>query len=132
MATQALDMNAITRAFIKIRNARADLKHRYDTEDGELKAKQAQLEAVMLDHLIRTRSEAMRTDAGTFYRQEDIKPSCADWSSFYSWIKDNDAFDALEQRIKKTFVKTFMETHDGAMPPGVSVHREFVVRVRKA
>jgi hypothetical protein len=51
---------------------------------------------------------------------------------FYGWIKDNDAFDALERRVKKTFVTEFMETHEGGLPPpGITVSREYVVRVRK-
>jgi hypothetical protein len=38
----------------------------------------------------------------------------------------------LERRFKKTFVKDYRESNEGAIPPGVSVMREFTVRVRRA
>ena len=46
-------------------------------------------------------------------------------------MKQNDAFDALERRIKKTFVSEYMENNGGAIPPGVSVYRQYAVRVRR-
>jgi len=127
-----MDFNQITKAFLAMREARAALKKEYDTADGELKGKQVRLEAVMLDHLNTTGTESVRTEAGTFFRQEKIRPSASDWQAFYDWIKENDAFDALERRVKATFISEHMEMNDGELPPGISIHREFEVRVRRA
>lgn len=129
--TAPLDMNAVAAAFIKIREARADLSKDFTAKDDALKASQVRLEAVMLEHLNRSGVESVRTAAGTFFKQEEVKPSCADWSALNEWVKTHDAFDAYERRLKKTFIVQYMEDNDGAMPPGVSVHREFVVRVRR-
>jgi hypothetical protein len=125
------DLNAVVNAFLKIREARSAAKKEFDEKDGQLKASQVRLEAVLLDHLNKAGAESVRTEAGTFFRQEDIKPAAQDWNAFYDWIKEHNAFDALEKRITKTFIKEFMETNDGALPPGVSVFREHVVRVRR-
>lgn len=130
-APAQLDMNAVVNAFINIRDARSALKREFEAKDDELKGKQARLEAVMLGHLNATNMAAVRVDGGTVYKQEEVKPSCSDWSSFYQWVSENDAFDALEKRLTKKFMVEFMEAHEGALPPGVSVHREFVVRVRR-
>lgn len=127
-----IDLGQVTRAHINIRDARTKLRKQYDDEDAKLKEAQEQLEAVMLDHLNNHNMDSVRTEAGTFYRQEDITPSAGDWNIFYEWIKDNDAWDALERRIKKTFIREYQETHKGGLPPGISVFREFVVRVRRA
>ena len=43
----------------------------------------------------------------------------------------NDGFDLMERRLKATFVKQFMDENNGALPPGVNVHREFEVSVRR-
>jgi hypothetical protein len=129
--TAVLDVNAVTAAYIKIRDARTDAKRVFEAEDDRLKAAQERLESVLLSHLNIHGMETVRTEAGTFYKQEEIKPSCADWTAYYAWIKENDAFDGLEKRVGKTFIKDFMEAHDGMLPPGVSVHRESVVRVRR-
>lgn len=127
----ALDLGKVTRAHINIRDARAGLKRDFDASDAELKAAQERLEAEMLRHLNTHGMDSVRTEAGTFYRQEDIKPSGSDWQALYDWIKEHDAWDALERRIKKTFIAEYMEAHQGSLPPGVSVHREFVIRVRR-
>lgn len=126
-----MDHNKLVSVYTKIRDKRAEIKKAYEAEDAELKAKLEKLEGVLLGQLNTTNTDAIRTEAGTVYRQEDITPSGTDWSAFYDWVKANDAFDALERRIKKTFVSEYMERNEGAIPPGVSVYRKYVVRVRK-
>ena len=128
----SVDANALTRAYVKIRDARAELKKAFDAEDHALKAKLERLEAEMLRVLNETNTESVATDSGTFYRQENMTPSGADWDTFYRWVGEHQAFDALEKRIKKTFVQDWMDEHDGTPPPGVNVYREFVVRVRRS
>jgi hypothetical protein len=125
------DLGKITKAHINIRDARAQLKKQFDDADADLKKAQKTLEAAMLDHLNKHGMESVRTEHGTFYRQEEITPSASDWNLLYNWIKDHDAWEALERRIKKTFIKEYAETHGGGLPPGVSVYREFIVRVRR-
>jgi hypothetical protein len=126
-----LDLAQVTRAYVNLRDARAKLREDYDKSDADLKSAQTRLEGVMLDHLNKHGMNTVATDAGTFYRQEEIKPNCADWTGLFDWIKDNDAWDVLERRVKKTFIKEYMEAHDGALPPGISVFKEYVVRVRR-
>ena len=127
-----MDMNRLVRAHLAIRDKRSHLKKEFETTDNDLKQKQARLEAEMLRFMQESDTESVRTEAGTIYQQESLKPAAADWDAFYNWIKENDAFDALEKRIKATFVKEFMEENDGETPPGVSVYREYVARVRRA
>lgn len=131
LAPPTIDLTQVTTAYVNIRNARSAMTREFEAKDTEFKDKLATLEGVMLAHLNAHSMESVRTDAGTFYRQEDIKPSMSDDKAFYAWIREHDAFDALERRVKKTFIKEYMDAHDGAMPPGISVHREYVVRVRK-
>jgi hypothetical protein len=127
-----MDFKKVVSAHVKLRDARAKLKKEFEAADKELKEKQQRLEAVLLNHLNETHADSMKTEAGTFYRQEEITPTGSDWDAFYKWVADNDAFDALERRIKKTFISQYMEANKGGVPPGVSVFREFVVRVRRS
>ena len=127
-----MNMEKIVRAHLAIRDKRSELKKQFDTTDGDLKKKQERLEAEMLRFMQESGTESIRTEAGTIYQQESVKPAASDWSAFYDWVKENDTFDALEKRIKATFVKDFMEENDGETPPGVSVYREYVARVRRA
>jgi hypothetical protein len=125
------DMNEIAKAYIALREARRQLKKQFEDEDAKFKQGLQKLEAIMLSHLNNAGAESVRTDSGTFYKQEAITPSASDWQLVYDWIKDNDAWDLLERRVKSTFIKEYQEAHDGALPPGISVYREYVIRVRK-
>lgn len=126
-----MDTAKMVKAFVKLRDARTALKREFEDKDNALKSKQELLESQLLKFLNENEMESVKTPHGTFYRQEELTPTGADWDAFYKWIAQNDAFDALERRIKKTFIKEYMETHSGGIPPGVSVYREYVVRVRR-
>lgn len=126
-----MDLNRLVRAHLKIRDARTKLSREFDDADSALKAKQDRLEAEMLRFLNDNNTKSVRTESGTVYRAEDIRPVNTDWDTLYAWIKENDTFEALERRLKKTFVQDYMEEHNGAVPPGVSVARSFVARVRR-
>jgi hypothetical protein len=126
-----MDINKLVNVYTKIRDKRSEIKRAYEAQDEKLKADLEKLEAVMLRHLTTINAESVRTDAGTFYRQKDVIPSASDWDTLYAWIKQHDAFDALERRIKKTFVTEYMESNEGELPPGVSTFTRYVVRVRK-
>jgi hypothetical protein len=76
------------------------------------------IEGYMLRHLNQHGMESVRTEGGTFYKQEAIKPNIVDDVAFFAWVKDNDAFDALERRVKVGFIKEFAEAHEGGCHPG--------------
>lgn len=132
-AAAPLDLSAIASAYVNIRNAKQAHQREADAKTAEFDEKLKRLEGVVLGHMNTHGIDNIKTDAGTFYRQESIKPNITDDVAFYGWIVANDAVgDALERRVKVGFVKEFMEAHDGLPPPGISVTREHVVRVRKA
>lgn len=127
-----MDINALTKEYLALRDRRAQLRKHYDDEDAILKEEMAALEGQMLKFLQDNNTESVRTEAGTLYRQEDMTAIGSDWDAIYRWAAENDAFEILERRLKKTFVKDYMETHEGGVPPGVSVLREYAVRVRRS
>ena len=127
-----VDIDKVTRAYVHIRDARSTLSADFKEKDDALKAKLATLEGVLLARLNAQGAKSITTDSGIVYRQEEITPTGADWERFYEWIREQNAFDALERRIKKNFIKQWMDDHEGGIPPGVSVFKEFVVRVRRS
>jgi hypothetical protein len=127
-----MDLDKVVATYIKIRDARAEKRRAFEAEDADLKAKMERIEAFLLQHLESVQATQVGTAHGTFYRQKDVIPSVDDWGVFYDWVKQNDAFDALERRVKKTFVTQYMEANEGALPPGVSVFSKYVIRVRRS
>lgn len=127
-----MDVSKLARAYVKLRDTRAERKKVFDDEDKGLKEKMEMIESHMLQLLNDGNMDSINTPAGTFYRQEDVIPQGSDWGAFYAFVREHDAFDFLEKRITKNAVKQYMEQNEGALPPGVSVFRKFVVRVRRA
>lgn len=130
-----MDIEKLTKAYIAIRDKRAEIKKAFDTEYGDLGSKLERLQAELLRFMQENKSEAVKTTFGTVYRQEEVKPSCSDWTALDAWEKANpdiNASDILEKRVSKKFITEYMETNDGALPPGISIYREYVARVRRS
>ena len=124
-----VNYSQLCQAYRNIRDQKAQLKREFDEKERELKGHLTAIENVLLAHLNATGSESVRTEAGTFFKTEVIRPAIADDATFWAFMKSNDAMDALERRVKAQFVKDYME-ENGAPPPGLNVHREYAVRVR--
>jgi hypothetical protein len=128
----ALDLNKIATAYVNLRNAKHEKQRAHDAEIDEMDRKLDLLANTVLGHMNAHGIQNIATPAGTFYRQEKVKPSISDDKVFYDWVQAaNAAGDALERRVKVGFVKDFMEANQGLPPPGIAVSREYEVRVRK-
>lgn len=131
-AVKAPDLSRLVSAYTALGDARTVRRRAYEKDDLELEEGQKKLKALMLQTLNDNGAKSIATDAGTAYRTEKIKPSAADWSAIHTWImEDPERFELLERRLKSTFISDFMEANDGAIPPGINVHREYEVSVRR-
>ena len=131
MTTANIDQ--VVQVFSAIRDARTAKRHAWEAEDLKLEEDQNKLKVLMLSLLNQLGGNSIATNHGTVYRTEKVKPSAADWGALYSWIVEDPArFEALEKRIKSTFIKSYMDENEGALPPGVNVLREYEVAVRRA
>jgi hypothetical protein len=129
MTEQEVKLDKVAATYVKIRDKRGELKKQYEAEDLKLKDQLDTLESFFLQTLQDLGVESARTKHGTIYRSLDVKPSCEDWNAFYAWIAENDAFDALERRVKKSFITSFMEDNKDELPPGIIVVKEYIAKV---
>jgi hypothetical protein len=129
--TASINMGRVIEAHNAIRDARTARRHAWEAADALLEEDQNKLRAVLLGVLNASNANSMATDYGTVYRTERIKPSAADWSAIYAWImQDPERFELLEKRLKVTTIKEYMEA-TGTLPPGVNIHREYDIGVRR-
>jgi len=122
----------LVRIHQKITAARKALKSQFENEDSRLKEQQKVVEAAMLDFLNTTGQKTAKTDIGLFYWQEKIIPTGADWDALFRWVREENAFDIFERRIKTGFIKEYMEHNEDNLPPGVNLYREREICVRKS
>ena len=127
-----MDIEKATKAYINLRAARSAAKREFEANDNQLKAKQELIEAALMKFMNENKiDKGFRTTSGLVYREETLQPAGADWNAFYAWVKEHDAFDFLERRIKRTSISDYMKEHDGGLPPGVSVFRQYEIRIRR-
>jgi len=127
-----VDVDKMVAVFVKMRDARSKLKKEFDEADSALKADQEVLQLELLRLMGEYKVDSLKTKHGTVYTESLLKPSVQDWDALYKYIQTTGNFDALERRVKTAFVKEYMETTEGDLPPGVSVHRELTAKVRRS
>lgn len=129
-ATPQLDK--LTEAFIKIRDARSSLKQKYELEDKALEESAKMLEHAMLDACKQLGVDSVRTPYGTIIRSVKSRYWTNDWDSMYRFIRDHDAFALLEKRLHQSHMKEFLAENPDLQPMGLNVESEYTVVVRRA
>lgn len=125
-------MDDLAAAYIKIRDARAELKRRYEAEDIDLEAQMNVLSEEMLNVCKEIGADSVKTKAGTIIRSVKSRYWTNDWDSMYAFIDEHNAFGLLEKRLHQTHMKEFLEENPMFFPKGLNVENEFTVTVRRS
>jgi hypothetical protein len=125
-------LEQLTATYIKIRDARSDLKRKYEQADEELENQLKLIESEMLEICKAVDASSIKTNAGTVIRSVKSRYWTNDWDSMYSFIEKHRAFALLEKRLHQTHMKQFLEENPDSHPAGLNVEREFTVVVRRS
>lgn len=129
---QAPGMDRVIQAYDALRNHRAIKEAEHKKADADLEADMVKLRALLNEMMNVSGASSVKTEYGTAYRTEKLKVSAADWGALNDWIlEDPSRIEIYEKRLKAGFVKDFMEQNENAIPPGVNVHRDYEVSVRR-
>ena len=128
-----ISFSKLAETSFKMRERLAEITHEYDAKYKELADKKALVDIEMLRQMQeRGVSSEKVIGVGTVYTYKAVKASIADDAIFYSWVREKDAFEALERRVKSSFVQTYMDEHSGEAPPGLNIYTEIQARLRKS
>lgn len=125
-----MDMQKATLAYIKIRDARAELKEAFDVKDKALRDKIETLEQAMLEQLKETNSTGDKNAAGTVSRVVKTRYWASDWGAFKQFVLRHEAVDLFENRIHQGNYKQFLEDNPDVAPP-VNVDSKYSIRVTR-
>lgn len=132
--TEEINCDDITAEYLMLRRMLARMSKAYEAEKAIVVAEQERLESLMAAYLERHKVKSAPTIHGVFYKELSVKPSATDWTAFYNWIKENDAFEFLHKRISSEQVTLYLNLHkddpDGGLPPGIAVLKEYKITVR--
>ena len=120
----------LTKTYIKIRAARAELSAKFKEEDGALARQIEVLKNALLDYCDSHNVESVRTSEGLFFRSAKTKYWTSDWEHMYDFIKEHDVPEFLDKRLNQTNLKQFLEENPD-LPKGLNLSTEHVISVRK-
>ena len=127
-----MDTAKLVSAYVRIRDARAELKHKYDQEDGELQEKLNIIEGALLDLANEHGLDSMKTPYGTASKVVRTRYWAPDWDAFVKFLKGqgDDGFDLVERRIHQGNFKEFLENNPDVAPP-VNADSRYSIVVRR-
>lgn len=121
----------LIKAFITIRDQKTALTQDYEEEKAKLNAKLDKIKRVLRVMMEQVGSDNLSSHGvGTAYREVVQKFSATDWTSVWAHIQETGNFDLLQKRLGENACKAYLE-ETGELPPGVDLHQEYDIVVRR-
>ena len=124
----------LIRTFIKIRDARSEVKAAWEEEDAKLEAQLNVIKEEMLEYFKRPENKGatnFSSAEGQFIRMTKTKYFTDDWSSFHEFIVEEQVPQLLEKRVAQGAMKQYLEENPDKLPKGLNTVTEFTIQVRK-
>jgi len=126
-----VQVDKLTRMYIKIRDARAALAANFKEQDAALTAQLDTVKDALLDYCKAHGVDSVRTQEGLVYRTQKTRYWTSDWASMHKFIMENGLPEFFEKRLNQGAVKEFLDENPEMVPPGLNVDSEYVIAVRK-
>jgi len=127
-----MDATKLVSIYIKMRDAKDALTREYEARINEVKEQMEVVEQALLDICKETGQDGGRTVYGSFTRTVKTRFWTNDWQSMYSFIKQHDAIQLLEQRVHQGNMKQFLSENPGLLPTGLNTDSKYSITVRRA
>jgi len=126
-----VELEKLTKVFLKIKARRSELSTEFKEQDDNLKIQQDTIKKALLDHCKEHNVESVRTSEGLFYRTVRTRYWTSDWESMYHFVQEHEVPELLEKRLNQGNVKQFLEENPEVVPMGLNVDSEYLISVRK-
>ena len=114
--TEEVNTEKLAKIYVKIRDKRREL----EKQVAELKEQQYVVASQLLEICKAEGAQTIRTQFGTVSRRITKNYWTSDWDSFFKFLKENDAFSLMHQRINSTNMAQFLEENPDLHPPGLN------------
>jgi hypothetical protein len=118
--------------FVKIRDRIAEVNREYDEQLAVLKGQRDRVGAELLRRLHERGSKQTKTETGTAFISETMAVTIADEDIFGNFVLQQQDYSFYQKRVKVEHLKEYMKANGGTLPPGLNVHRELEINVRRA
>lgn len=126
----AIDLDKVIAGYIKLRDAKDAMETRHKEELAPLNSKMEKIEAWLQNALQSQGLRNVKSDSGTAFIQSVANVTTPDFEATMAYIKEHDMWELLDRRLSKSVVLDHIEKF-GVPPPGVTVARADIVRIRR-
>lgn len=127
-----MPVEKLVKLFVKTREAKSVATKEWEAKEAEFKLILEACENQMLKKADETGVEGFKTPFGTTYTAHDTKISISDHSAFHAFVMAQGDLSFFQARVSNKHVEEYMEANGQAVPPGLNLFRNRVMRVRKA
>jgi hypothetical protein len=122
----------ITR-YLELRQQKQDLTDLHKSELAPITKAMEVIEGAMAIFLRETGQDSARAEHGdgTAFKMPWFSAKVSDPVAFQNFVFENNARHFLTNHVLKEAVKTYMDTHQGMPPPGISTDRGTNIQFRK-
>jgi len=126
-----MKLSELVGKYIELRDKKSQIKSEYEAKVAKLDETLSQIEGVLLKTFDAAGMDSVKTEFGTAYTTVQTMATVADPDVFRQFVKENDAWEMLQNRVSKTAVEQYKAVHD-EIPPGLNWREERVVNIRRA
>jgi len=127
-----VNLDKMTRVYLKIRDAKEALYEKYKSDTAELDEQLETIEQEINEVCKQMNASSIRTKHGTISRSVKPRYWTSDWDSLYQVIKEHDAFALLTKSIHQANMKEFLAENPNVLPAGLNVENSYSVVVRRS
>lgn len=133
MEGEQIPTEKLVKAYIKMRDARSELKAKFEEEDNKIVEQMNTVERLLLEVCKKAGADSVNIKgAGTIIRGVSTRYWTSDWEAMHNFIKENNAVDLLERRIAQTAMKEFLKENPDRLPKGLNVDSKYTITVRRS
>lgn len=130
-----LDVEKRVKLYLTLRGGKSAIKKHMDAVEAQYKLAMETIENHLLADADKAKVTGFKIEGvGTTYTAEEMKVSIADDNAFLPFVISQgvEGLGFFERRVSTTHLNEYMKLNGGAVPPGLNLFRERVMRVRKA
>lgn len=113
----------------RLRERRDEAKRAFTESQKSTLAVMGRIENELLGRLTERGANNISCPSGTAFLKKDRTVKAEDWEVFLPWMLDAERYDMLVRNVSKEAVLEYMETHDGELPPGLSMKQDVYVNI---
>ena len=126
-----MTLDYMIQKYVALRDKKEAIEEKHKAELVPFREAMNMLEAYMLEALDNQGLQSMRSPHGTAFKKLRTSAKVTSWSEVLDFIRANNAWDLLEQRVSKLAAQNIIEETKKPIP-GVETTSEVCVNVQRA